>query len=190
MKIDHNRFNLAISLFDELNREDPNREFINGKEEPKELLYAQRVTTMLKGYVSNPSEVLQLAARCQHIQRWKIERKSFPMTKPGYYQWRRSLRELHAKTAEKILREVGYEENIIDRVCALLKKEGLKTDIESQALEDVVVLVFIENYLKEFTNKHGDFDETKIKDIVDKSLKKMTAKGRLTALTMIKLSVS
>jgi hypothetical protein len=190
MKIDQNRFNHAIALFDELNRKDPNHELINGKVEPKELIYAQRVTTMLKSYVPSPSEILQLAARCQHIQRWKIKRKSFPMTKQGYHQWRTNLRELHAKTAETILREVGYEENIIDHVCSLVKKEGLKTDVESQALEDVVVLVFIENYLKEFINKHADFDETKIMNIVDKSLCKMTAKGRQTALTMIKLSAS
>ena len=190
MKIDQNRFNQAIALFDELNKEDPNREFINGKEEPKELLYAQRVTTMLKSYVSDPSEILQLAARCQHIQRWRIERKSFPKTKLGYHQWRTSLREFHAKTAEKILRKVGYEESIVNHVCALVRKEGLKTDAESQALEDVVVLVFIENYLKEFINKHSDFDEAKIMNILDKSLCKMTIKGRQRALTMIKLSAA
>jgi hypothetical protein len=188
MKVDQNRFNRAIALFDKLNSKDPNREVIDGKEQPKELLYAHRVTTMLKSYVPNPSEILQLAARCQHIQRWKIERRSFPMTKPGYYQWRKSLRELHAQTAETILSEVGYEESVIDRVCALVKKEGLKTDVESQALEDVVVLVFIENYLEEFIYRHGYFDETKIMDIVDKSLRKMTTKGRQAALTMIKMS--
>ncbi len=73
MKVDQNRFNRAIALFDKLNSKDPNREVIDGKEQPKELLYAHRVTTMLKSYVRNPSEILQLAARCQHIQRWKIE---------------------------------------------------------------------------------------------------------------------
>ena len=186
MKVNQNRFNRAIALFDELNSKDPNREVIDGKEQPKELLYAHRVTTMLKSYVPNPSEILQLAARCQHIQRWKIERRSFPMTKTGYYQWRKSLRYLHAQTAETILREVGYEESVIDRVCVLVKKEGLKTDFESQTLEDVVVLVFIENYLEEFINRHGSFDQTKIMDIVDKSLRKMTAKGRQAALTMLK----
>jgi hypothetical protein len=154
---------------------------------------------MLKSYVPNPSEILQLAARCQHIQRWKIERRSFPMTKAGYYQWRKSLRDFHAQTAETILLEAGYEESVIDRVCALVKKEGLETDVESQTLEDVIVMVFIENYLEEFINRHGSFDETKIMDIVNKSfdetkimdivnksLCKMTAKGRQAALTMLK----
>ena len=58
MKIDQSRFNHAITLFDGLNKEYPNREFMNGKEEPKELLYAQRVTTILKSYVSDPSTIL------------------------------------------------------------------------------------------------------------------------------------
>tara|TARA_B100000686_G_scaffold12165_1_gene11850 strand:- start:3557 stop:4171 length:615 start_codon:yes stop_codon:yes gene_type:complete len=186
MKANKNRFNLAITLFDELNSKDPNREVINGEDQPKELIYAHRVTTMLKNYVSNPSETLQLAARCQHIQRWKVERRSFPMTKAGYYQWRKNLRELHVQTAEKILREVGYEESVIDRVCSLVKKEKLKTDVESQTLEDVVVLVFMENYLEDFINKHGNYDETKIMDIVVKSLRKMTAKGRQEALAILK----
>jgi len=188
MKVDQDRFNRAIALFDKLNSKDPNREVIDGKEYPKELLYAQRVTTMLKSYAPNPSEILQLAARCQHIQRWKIERRNFPMTKRGYYQWRKSLRDLHAQIAETILRKVGYEESVIGQVCALVKKEGLKTNVESQTLEDVVVLVFIENYLEEFIYRHGHFDETKIMDIVDKSLRKMTTKGRHAALTMIKMS--
>jgi len=185
MKVNRNRLNRAIALFDELNSKDPNREVINGKEQSKELLYAHRVTTMLKSYVSNPSEILQLAARCQHVQRWKVGRRSFPMTKTGYYQWRKKLRDFHAHTAEKILREVGYEESVIDQVCSLVKKEKLKTDIESQTLEDVVVLVFIENYLEDFINKHSNFDENKIMDIVDKSLRKMTIKGRQTALAML-----
>jgi len=188
MKVNQDRFNRAIALFDKLNSKDPNREVIDGKEHPKELLYAQRVTTMLKSYAPNPSEILQLAARCQHIQRWKIERRNFPMTKRGYYQWRKSLRDLHAQIAETILRKAGYEESVIGRVCALVKKEGLKTNVESQTLEDVVVLVFIENYLEEFIYRHGHFDETKIMDIVDKSLRKMTTKGRHAALTMIKMS--
>lgn len=186
MKVDQDRFNRAIALFDELNSKDPNREVIDRKEQPKELVYARRVAKMLNSYVPNSSEVLKLAARCQHIQRWKIERRSFPMTKIGYYQWRKSLRDLHSQTAEAILRKVGYEENVVDRVCSLVKKEGLKTDIESQILEDVVVLVFIENYLEEFIYSHSNFDEIKIMDIVNKSLRKMTAKGRQAALAIIK----
>jgi len=187
MIVNQDRFNCAISLFDKLNSKDPNREIFDRKEQPKELLYAERISTMLKSYVLNPSETLQLAARCQHIQRWKIKRINFPMTKSGYHQWRRNLRDFHAKTANTVLREVGYEKDIIDRVCSLVKKEGLQSDNEVQTLEDVVVLVFLENYLEEFIHNHGNFDETKIMDILSKSMRKMTTKGRQSVLTMIKI---
>jgi len=51
MKVDQDRFNCAIALFDELNSKDPNREVIDGKEQPKELVYARRVVKMLNSYV-------------------------------------------------------------------------------------------------------------------------------------------
>lgn len=190
MIINQNRFNHAIKQFDDLNSKDPNLEIFDGKARPKELLYAERISAMLHKYVPNPSETLQLAARCQHIQRWKIKRDEFPITKSGYYQWRKSLRKIHADTAKTILRKVEYEEDVINQVLLLVKKEGLKSDNEAQALEDVVVLVFIENYLEEFIHNHSNFNELKIMDIVTKSLHKMTEKGRQAVLTMIKIPPS
>jgi hypothetical protein len=190
MITNQDRFNRAIALFDELNSKDPNREILGQEERPKELLYAERLSAMLDNYVLNPSETLQLAARCQHIQRWKIERENFPMTKLGYYQWRKNLRDFHAKTARAILRKVGYENNVVNRVSSLVKKEGLQADSEIQTLEDVVVMVFLENYLEAFIHSHSHFDETKIMDIVRKSLRKMTTKGRQAVLTIIKIPPS
>jgi hypothetical protein len=190
MITNQDRFNRAIALFDELNSKDPNREILGQEERPKELLYAERLSAMLDNYVLNPSETLQLAARCQHIQRWKIERGNFPMTKLGYYQWRKNLRDFHAKTARTILRKVGYENNVVNRVSSLVKKEGLQSDSEIQTLEDVVVMVFLQNYLEAFIHSHSHFDETKIMDIVRKSLRKMTTKGRQAVLTIIKIPPS
>jgi hypothetical protein len=190
MIVNQDRFNHAITLFDDLNSKDPNLEIFDGKKRPKELLYAERISAMLHKYVLNPSEALQLAARCQHIQRWKIKRDKFPMTKSGYYQWRKNLKIFHANTANAILRKVGYEEDVINHVLHLVKKERLKSDIETQTMEDVIVLVFIESYLEEFIRNHRNFDESKIMDIVFKSLHKMTAKGRQAVLTMIKIPPS
>ena len=190
MIVNQDRFNHAITLFDDLNSKDPNLEIFNGKKRPKELLYAERISEMLHKYVPNPSETLQLAARCQHIQRWKIKRDKFPLTKSGYYQWRKNLNKLHASTAYAILCKVGYEEDVINHVLHLVKKERLKSDNEAQTLEDVIVLVFIESYLEEFIRNHSNFDESKIMDIVCKSLHKMTVKGRQAVLTMIKIPPS
>lgn len=187
MMIDQTRFNQAIARMDAANAEDPNRDTADGHEYPKELLYAQRMSAMLGRYQPDASEVLQLAVRCQHIQRWKIPRSDYPMTRPGYHQWRTRLRDFHAEIAESILKDVGYDEDTIARVRSLLRKERLQQDAEVQTLEDVVVLVFLENYLEDFVRTHADYDEAKLIDILRKSLRKMSERGREAAVSMITL---
>ena len=91
---------------------------------PKELVYADRMTAMLARIDPDASEALRLAARCQHIERWKIPRGEYPMTRAGYEQWRTRLRDFHADRAAEILRATGYDEATIGRVRALIRKEG------------------------------------------------------------------
>ena len=56
----------------------------------------------------------------------------------------------------------------------LLKKE-LFTNAETQLIEDVVCLVFIQYYLDEFTAKH---DDEKVVDILRKTLRKISRAGK------------
>ena len=184
---DSRRFERAIERFDAANAEDPNSGSVAGQARPKELLYAERLTAMLGRFAPEASEALRLAARCQHIQRWKIPRSDYPMTRAGYHQWRARLRDFHADFAASILSAVGYDDTMTGRVRSLIRKEGLKVDPEAQALEDVVALVFFESYLDEFVDRHGDYDETKFTDILSRTAKKMSARGREAALTMITL---
>jgi Domain of unknown function (DUF4202) len=181
MVIDPERFKAAISRFDEANAEDPTTEVFQGVVYPKELLYAQRMTTWLDKLAPDASEALRLAVRCQHIQRWAIPRHTYSMDRTGYLRWRTTLAKFHADTAAKILRDVGYDDATIQRVQTLLRKERLKRDSEVQCLEDVICLVFLENYLAEFATQH---DETKILDILQKTWKKMSARGHEVALTL------
>jgi len=181
------RFDRAIARFDAANAEDPNRELVGGRERPKELLYAERLTAMLERFVPEASEALRLAARCQHLQRWKIPRAEYPLTRAGYHQWRNRLRDFHAELAGAILADVGYDDATIGRVRSLIGKEALKTDTESQALEDVVALVFLESYLASFVTAHGDYDEAKLVDILTRTAKKMSARGRTAALDQLDL---
>jgi len=181
------RFTEAIWHFDAANAEDPNWEMVDGRERPKALVYAQRLTAMLVRFAPDASEALHLAARCQHLQRWKIPRADYPMTRAGYHQWRNQLRDFHAELAGAILDEVGYEGATIARVASLIRKEALKTDAEAQALEDVVALVFLESYLADFVVEHDDYDESKLIDILTKTAKKMSARGREAALEQIDL---
>ena len=175
------RFNTAIVRFDAANAEDPSTEVFQGVVYPKELLYAQRMTTWLDKLAPDASEVLRLAVRCQHIQRWTIPRHTYAMDRTGYLRWRTTLARFHADTAAAILRDVGYDDATIQRVQRLLRKESLKRDLEVQCLEDVICLVFLENYLAEFATQH---DEAKIIDILQKTWKKMSSHGHEAALTL------
>lgn len=181
------RFNQAIAAFDDLNRQDPTMEVYEGNICPKELLYSERMSDMLRRYAPDASEVLQLAARCQHVQRWKIARDSYPMTKAGYYQWRNALKNFHADIAQQVLADAGYEEATVARVCALVRKALPSEDAEAQILEDVVVLVFLESYLEAFVASHADYDAAKFADILNKTLRKISPQALNAAQSMIKI---
>jgi hypothetical protein len=178
---DQRRFNQAIARFDAANAEDPNRSSFGGTEYPKELLYARRMTEWLGRLTPDPSEPLRLAARCQHIRRWEIPRSSFPMDRAGYLVWRKRLYRFHADTAEAILRDVGYDDATIARVRSLLQKEKLKLDPEMQTLEDVICLVFLENYFSDFARER---DEQQMLNIIKRTWTKMSDKGHQAALQL------
>ena len=148
------RFRAAIDRFDAANAADPNREpDAAGVEQPRELLYARRMSEMLERFAPEASEAVRLAVRCQHIRRWEIPRDSYPRTPEGYKAWRTRLMDFHADAAAAILREAGYDEEPIARVRSLLRKERLKRDPETQLLEDVIGLVFLEHYLAGFVSR-------------------------------------
>lgn len=162
----------AFKAFDEYNARDPHQEFVDGKPVPKELLYGQRMSAKLMDYKPQASEALQLAARCQHIGRWEIPRNTFPMDRKGYLQWRSRLGVYHGDIASRLLKEVGYDDAAIEKVRFLLQKKELRQHHpETQILEDVICLVFIEFYLDEFAAQHTD---EKVIDILKKTIAKMS----------------
>ena len=169
------RFRLATASFDAYHEKDPNMDSENGEVFPKELLYAKRLTDRLMQYAPDADEPVKLAARCQHIGRWEIPRDKYPMDKKGYLQWRNEEKIHHARIAERILSDCGYDAEAIAKVKMLLLKKELFTNADTQLLEDVVCLVFVEFYLEEFTAKH---DDEKVIDILRKTMKKMSARGK------------
>ncbi|RAW00064.1 DUF4202 domain-containing protein [Pseudochryseolinea flava] len=164
----------AFATFDAYNANDTHQEVFEGKSHPKELLYGIRMTERLNRYAPNAPEYLQLAARAQHVGRWEIPRESYSMDKKGYLQWRNAEKFHHAEIAQQVLSSCRYDQDIIDKVKFLLLKKELKSNTDTQTLEDVVCLVFIEYYLEEFAAKH---DDDKVVDILQKTLKKMTPRA-------------
>jgi hypothetical protein len=178
---DSDHFTTTIAQIDAANAADPNREAYEGREEPKELLYSRRMSDWLTRLAPDASEELRLAARGQHICRWSIPRSSFPMDRAGYLHWRNECKRMHAEKLGEIMRDVGYADAAINRAQSLVRKERLKADPESQLLEDVACLVFLENYFAEFSRQH---DEAKLIDIVRKTWKKMSPRGHEAALQL------
>ena len=171
----------AFELFDLANEQDPNKEIFEGKAYSKEVLYAKRMTEKLNEFAPNASEPLKLTARCQHICRWEIPRESYEMNRVGYLKWRQDLKKFHAEKASGILREVGYDQKTIEKVAFLLEKKQLKKNEETQALEDVICLVFLEFYFEPFIEKHS---KEKLIDIIQKTWRKMSEKGHQAALKL------
>lgn len=172
---------LAFQKFDAANKEDPNTEIFEGKSYPKEVLYGIRMTEKLNAFNPAASEALRLTARCQHICRWEIPRETYPMDREGYLRWRLRLKRFHALKASSILKEVGYKDDIIDQVCFLLEKKQLRRNEETQTLEDVICLVFLQYYFEPFALKHL---EDKTIDILQKTWRKMSSKGQEAALKL------
>ena len=175
------RFLQSLKDIDDINAEDPHLETVDGQTYPKELLYSQRMTAMLNEFEPDVSEMLRLAARAQHIKRWSIARNSFPMDRKGYLQWRTQLKKFHGELTGSIMAKNSYSTDEISRVDDLLNKRGLKTDVEAQTLEDVACLVFLKYYFDDFLTQH---DEEKLTNILQKTWKKMSDKGRKAALSL------
>jgi hypothetical protein len=176
-------YQAAIAAIDKANAEDPNRETADGKEYPKELLYSHRMTEMQERYIPDASEAVKLAVRAQHIQRWKIPRSSYPMDKQGYLQWRTGLYKFHADAVGEIMKNAGYDDEMMERVRKIVGKKGLKVNPETQLMEDVVDLVFIEHYLTGFVAQHPEYDEAKWIPIIRKTWQKMSSNAHEFALS-------
>jgi hypothetical protein len=175
------RFQRAIDRFDASNAEDPNQDLVNGVAQPRELVYARRMTACLDRYRPDAPEAVRLAARCQHIRRWTSARADYPDGRDGYRQWRTELARFHASTAAAILRDVGYDDALVARVESLLRKEQLKADPDVQLLEDVICLVFLAHYLADFVSKH---DDDTLLGVLAKTWRKMSDEGRGAALAL------
>lgn len=175
------RLENVIQDIDRINTGDPNQETWQGKSYPKELLYSHRMTEMAWHFMENPSELIQIAARGQHIKRWAIPRNQYTMDRKGYLQWRTALKHLHAKLLENIMHSHGYSQDAIAQVKSCVVKKQLKTDPMAQSLEDIICLVFLKYYFGQFATKH---QEEKVVSILQKTWRKMSENAQKMALAL------
>ncbi len=169
----------AFAAFDAANAADPRHLEIGGTSQPYELLYARRMTEELDRFRPDAPAALRLAARAQHLERWRSPREDYPMNREGYLRWRGDLKKFHAARAGEILTGLGVDAATTGRVAFLLQKKQLKRDDGTQTLEDVICLVFLKYYAASFAAEHS---HDKVIDILYKTLRKMSDEGKAAAL--------
>ncbi len=178
------RFRELIAKIDAANADDPRQIVVDGVPRPYEQVYSERMDEVLQEIYPNAGELLRIAAHAQHIRRWDIPRSDFEEGREGYNRWRRACREHHGALIAELMRPLGYSEEEIATVVGLLKKQKLKKDPQSQALENVVDVVFLKYYWDEFVEKYSHFDDDKLIDVIGKTLRKMSGKGHAAALAL------
>ncbi len=175
------RLNRAFAQIDAANSADPTLE--NGQ--PAALLYSRRMTAEVAPLFPEASDILKIAARGQHIERWLLPRNSYPEGLPGYLDWRREQGRRHATRVGQIMLDAGYSTADADRAGVLLRKEGIKRDADVQALEDIICFAFLRHYLGDFA---AGKDPDHLLTIVGKTARKMSASGRAKALVEFSLA--
>jgi len=173
----------ARALIDSANSADPNQVTADGKQWPKELLYSERMSDMLQRYNPEADDVMKLAIRAQHIERWKSPRNAYPEGRIGYLQWRKDLYKIQANTATELMCQAGFDEAGIERAWKAVAKKNIKGNADTQLLEDVTDLVFMEHYMLEFVDKHPDYNEEKWIEIIRKTWNKMSQDAQQFALS-------
>lgn len=169
------RLAAVLAAIDAANAADPHHE-ADGR--PVELVYGERMSAELARQVPDASEHLQIAARGQHVERWKLPREAYPDGRAGYLAWRTEQARRHAARVDGFMADAGYGEEDRARVATLLRKEGIKRNPEMQQLEDVICFVFLRWYFADFAAKHP---EDEVVRIVTKSARKMSPEARARA---------
>jgi hypothetical protein len=168
-------FARARELIDAAHSADPTKA-ADGR--PAELVYADNMENWVSRLAPEASPILRLAARCQHLERWSVPRKSFPDGKAGYLSWRRSLYVKQADRARQLLGLAGVSDRDAADAATWVSKANLKTNPGTQALEDAAVLVFLESEIEAFAAQHAEYPRNKFVDILKKTWKKMSPRAQ------------
>ena len=169
--VEGSRFAQAVAAIDAANASDPNTIEVAGRRRPKELAHAELVSGWVARLRPEASEPLLLAARAHHVRRWQSPRSSYPDGRSGYLRWRRDLGRRQADDVGRILADVGYPPETVERVQAIVRKQHLDDDPEVQTLEDAMCLVFLET---QFDDLAARLDQDHMVEVLRKTMRKMS----------------
>ncbi len=174
----------ALTAIDKANCEDPTFEEMSGKALPREHVYSLHMTRWLYVLEPEPSGIMQIACRAQHLERWKMPRSDYPEGRKAYYEWRRACGRMHGRRAAEIMADCGYPPEECKRVEVILTKRELRKDPDTQLLEDVACLVFLEKYFAPFHADNAEYEREKWLTIVRRTWNKMSPRAHTHALAL------
>jgi hypothetical protein len=169
----------TLAALDALHAQDPRSVEVAGEAVPRELWHAGRMSAWLERLHEHPDELVRLAVRGQHLQRWQVPRSDYPEGRVGYLTWRRDQGQRAGETTAGLMREAGYGEQETEAVARMIRKQGLGREPGSQAVEDCACLVFLENYFADFSKQ---IDHDHLIRIVQKTWQKMSPQAHSLAL--------
>ena len=173
-----NAYAIARQLIDATHSGDP--KWVGGL--PAELVYADRMEAWLLHLAPDSPELLRLAARCQHLERWSVPRNSYPDGRAGYLTWRKFLYGKQAQRTRDLLLQAGVSAQEAEDAATWVSKTGLQTNPNTQLLEDAACLVFLENEISDFAAQHAEYPREKFVTIVTKTWRKMSQAARDAAV--------
>lgn len=159
--------NAAFVRIDESNSQDPNQ--IAGR--PRALVQGELASAWAERLVDTPDDSVAVACRAHHLERWVIERSSYPEGRAGYLRWRRDNKAHQARKTLELLDGI-YDEPTLQRIADLLLRKGLGADPEVQVVEDAACLVFLDTQFDDMVER---LDHEHLVGVVAKTLKKMSA---------------
>ena len=174
----------TLEAIDRANQADPNTEQVDGQQLPREYAYSLHMTRWLFALEPEPSARMQIACRAQHLERWTMPRSDYGEGRKNYYQWRLACGRMHGRRAAEIMAESGYPQEECERVETIITKRKLREDEDTQLLEDVACMVFLERYFAGFFEDNPDFDKEKWLRIVRRTWDKMSPRAHEAALKL------
>lgn len=146
----------GLSAIDAANGEDPVTVEVDGRTVAREVARSVRVSHWLTVLEPDADVGQRLAARAHHLRRWELARTDYPEGRAGYLRWRSEQKKRHAAAVGPLLRDVGFDDATIDRVCRLVAKTDLGTDPAAQTHEDALCLAFLEQQYDTLTDQLGE----------------------------------
>ena len=156
MSAPQSRLDATLAAIDAANADDPRAASqTEDSDTAFEELYARAHERALYAVYPEASDLLQIAARAQHLRRWEISREDLSRRAPGLQRVAQDLPRASCGARGRDHAGPRLERGEAAHVGVLIRKEQLKKEPESQALENIAAIVFLEHYFDDFLAKYA-----------------------------------